>query len=79
MKLLGAKVIPVTAGTRTLKDATSEAIREWITSVETTHYIIGSVVGPHPYPMIVRNFQRVIGDEVVSKLWKLKNDCLMFV
>ena len=70
MKLLGARVIPVTAGTRTLKDATSEAIREWITSVETTHYIIGSVVGPHPYPMIVRNFQRVIGDEVSEQFMK---------
>ena len=72
MKLLGAKVIPVTAGTRTLKDATSEAIREWITSVETTHYIIGSVVGPHPYPMIVRNFQRVIGDEVGEQIMEIE-------
>ena len=68
MKLLGAQVIPVSAGTRTLKDATSEAIREWITSVETTHYIIGSVVGPHPYPMIVRNFQRIIGDETIEQI-----------
>ncbi|MBT5986614.1 MAG: tryptophan synthase subunit beta [Nitrospina sp.] len=72
MKLLGARVVPVSAGTRTLKDATSEAIREWITSVETTHYIIGSVVGPHPYPMIVRNFQRVIGDEVSEQIMKLE-------
>jgi len=72
MKLLGAKVIAVTAGTRTLKDATSEAIREWITSVETTHYIIGSVVGPHPYPMIVRNFQRVIGDEVGEQIMEIE-------
>ncbi len=63
MKLLGAKVIPVTSGTRTLKDATSEAIRDWVTNVRTTHYIIGSVVGPHPYPMIVRDFQSVIGQE----------------
>ncbi|MER3473952.1 MAG: tryptophan synthase subunit beta [Armatimonadota bacterium] len=63
MKLLGAKVIPVTSGTRTLKDATSEAIRDWVTNVRTTHYIIGSVVGPHPYPMIVRDFQAVIGQE----------------
>ncbi len=63
MRLLGANVIPVTAGTRTLKDATSEAIRNWITTVESTHYIIGSVVGPHPYPMIVRDFQKVIGEE----------------
>lgn len=63
MRLLGAKVIPVTSGTRTLKDATSEAIRDWVTNVRTTHYIIGSVVGPHPYPVIVRDFQAVIGQE----------------
>ncbi len=63
MKLLGAKVIPVSSGTRTLKDATSEAIRNWITTVESTHYIIGSVVGPHPFPMIVRDFQKIIGEE----------------
>lgn len=73
MKLLGAQVIPVSAGTRTLKDATSEAIREWITSVETTHYIIGSVVGPHPYPMIVRNFQRIIGDETIEQIMEVEN------
>ena len=72
MKLLGARVVPVSAGTRTLKDATSEAIREWITSVETTHYIIGSVVGPHPYPMIVRNFQRIIGDETIEQIMKVE-------
>ena len=58
-----ANVIPVSSGTRTLKDATSEAIRNWITTVESTHYIIGSVVGPHPYPMIVRDFQKIIGEE----------------
>jgi tryptophan synthase beta chain len=63
MRLLGAKVTPVTAGSRTLKDATSEAIRDWVTNVRTTHYIIGSVVGPHPYPMMVRDFQSVIGKE----------------
>ncbi len=68
MRLLGAKVIPVTSGTRTLKDATSEAIRNWITTVETTHYIIGSVVGPHPYPMIVRDFQKIIGEEVTGQI-----------
>ena len=68
MKLLGARVIPVSAGTRTLKDATSDAIREWITTVETTHYIIGSVVGPHPYPMLVRDFQRIIGDEAIEQI-----------
>jgi tryptophan synthase beta chain len=63
MKLLGARVIPVTSGTATLKDATSEAIRDWVTNVRDTHYIIGSVVGPHPYPMIVRDFQSIIGRE----------------
>jgi len=68
MKLLGARVIPVSSGTRTLKDATSEAIRNWITTVEDTHYIIGSVVGPHPFPMIVRDFQRIIGDETKQQI-----------
>lgn len=63
MRLMGAEVRPVTAGTATLKDATSEAIRDWVTNVETTHYILGSVAGPHPYPMIVRDFQAVIGQE----------------
>lgn len=63
MRLLGAKVQPVTAGTGTLKDATSEAIRDWVTNVEHTHYILGSVAGPHPYPMIVRDFHAVIGQE----------------
>jgi tryptophan synthase beta chain len=63
MKLLGAEVVEVTSGSRTLKDATSEAIRDWVTNVRTTHYIIGSAVGPHPYPEMVRDLQRVIGDE----------------
>ena len=63
MRLLEAQVIPVESGTRTLKDAINEAIRDWVTNVETTHYLIGSVVGPHPYPMIVRDFQSVIGQE----------------
>jgi tryptophan synthase beta chain len=63
MNLLGAKVQPVVAGTGTLKDATSEAIRDWVTNVETTHYILGSVAGPHPYPMMVRDFHHVIGLE----------------
>jgi tryptophan synthase beta subunit len=63
MKLLGAEVKEVTSGTQTLKDATSEAIRDWVTNVGTTHYIIGSVVGPHPYPEMVRDLQRIIGDE----------------
>lgn len=60
MKLLGAEVIPVRTGTRTLKDATNQAIRDWVTNVRDTHYIIGSVVGPHPYPVMVRDFQRII-------------------
>ncbi|WP_448561407.1 tryptophan synthase subunit beta [Trichothermofontia sp.] len=63
MRLLGAEVRPVAAGTGTLKDATSEAIRDWVTNVETTHYILGSVAGPHPYPMLVRDFQAIIGQE----------------
>src|SRR5262252_7109383 len=63
MQLLGAEVREVTAGTRTLKDATSEAIRDWVTNVGETHYIIGSAVGPHPYPEMVRDLQRIIGDE----------------
>ncbi|NJL61542.1 MAG: tryptophan synthase subunit beta [Methylacidiphilales bacterium] len=63
MRLMGAEVRPVEAGTGTLKDATSEAIRDWVTNVETTHYILGSVAGPHPYPMMVREFQAVIGQE----------------
>jgi len=63
MRLMGAEVRPVAAGTGTLKDATSEAIRDWVTNVEDTHYILGSVAGPHPYPMIVRDFQAVIGQE----------------
>ena len=68
MKLLGTQVIPVTSGSGTLKDATSEAIRYWVTNVEDTHYIIGSVVGPHPYPMIVRDFQAIIGQEVEGQI-----------
>jgi len=63
MRLLGARVQPVTAGSATLKDATSEAIRDWVTNVESTHYILGSVAGPHPYPMLVRDFHAVIGEE----------------
>tara|TARA_B100000315_G_scaffold121917_1_gene111775 strand:- start:2577 stop:3785 length:1209 start_codon:yes stop_codon:yes gene_type:complete len=63
MRLLDAEVVTVESGTRTLKDAINEAIRDWVTNVETTHYLIGSVVGPHPYPMLVRDFQAVIGQE----------------
>lgn len=68
MRTLGAEVIPVTSGTMTLKDATNEAIRDWVTNVSTTHYVIGSVVGPHPYPMMVREFQSVIGDETKEQI-----------
>jgi tryptophan synthase beta chain len=68
MKLLGAEVRPVSSGTRTLKDATNEAIRDWVTNVRSTFYVLGSVVGPHPYPAMVRDFQSVIGEEVKSQL-----------
>jgi tryptophan synthase beta chain len=68
MKMLGAEVVPVTTGSRTLKDATSEAIRDWVTNVDNTFYIIGSVVGPHPYPMMVRDFQSIIGKETRKQL-----------
>jgi len=68
MRLLGATVIKVTSGTRTLKDATNDAIRHWVEHVEDTYYIIGSVVGPHPYPQMVRDFQRIIGDETREQI-----------
>ena len=68
MQLLGAEVIPVTSGSRTLKDAINEAIRDWVTNVRDTYYLIGSVVGPHPYPVIVRDFQSVIGRETRSQI-----------
>jgi len=80
MKLLGAEVRPVHAGTATLKDATSEAIRDWVTNVETTHYILGSVAGPHPYPMMVREFHKVIGKETRRQAmdkWGGKPDVLV--
>jgi tryptophan synthase beta chain len=77
MKLLGAKVIPVRTGSRTLKDAMTEGLRDWVTNVRTTHYIIGSVAGPHPYPLIVREFQSVIGREarrqILAKEKRLPN------
>ena len=83
MRLLGANVIPVSSGTRTLKDATSETIRNWITTVQSTHYIIGSVVGPHPYPMIVRDFQKIIGEEsnqqIMEMEGKLPDTCVACV
>jgi tryptophan synthase beta chain len=73
MKLLDAKVHPVETGSRTLKDAINEAFRDWVTNLESTYYLIGSVVGPHPYPMIVRDFQSVIGTELKADfLWKEK-------
>ena len=68
MELLGTEVIPVTTGARTLKDAVSEAMRDWVASAGDTHYIIGSVVGPHPFPLIVREFQKVIGEELKEQL-----------
>ncbi len=68
MHLLGAKVVPVESGSRTLKDALNEALRDWVTNVENTFYIIGTVAGPHPYPMMVRDFQRVIGDECLVQM-----------
>lgn len=64
MNLLGARVVPVKAGSRTLKDAMNEAMRDWVTNVRTTHYLVGSTAGPHPYPVMVRDFQRVIGEEL---------------
>jgi len=80
MRLMGAEVAPVAAGTGTLKDATSEAIRDWVTNVETTHYILGSVAGPHPYPMLVRDFHAVIGEETRAQClekWNGLPDILM--
>ncbi len=80
MKLLGAEVVPVTSGSRTLKDAINEAIRDWVTNVADTHYLLGSVVGPHPYPMIVRDFQSVIGaetrEQVIRQVGRLP-DCVV--
>jgi tryptophan synthase beta chain len=73
MQLLGAEVVPVSSGSKTLKDATNEAIRDWVTNIEDTHYIIGSVVGPHPYPMIVRDFQSIIGNETKYQIFKEEN------
>jgi tryptophan synthase beta subunit len=72
MKLLGAQVISVDAGSRTLKDAINEAIRDWVTNVRTTHYLLGSVVGPHPYPMLVRDFQSVIGREARAQILEVE-------
>lgn len=71
MRLLGASVVPVTAGSRTLKDAINEAMRDWVTNVETTHYILGTVAGPHPFPVMVRDFHRIIGDEARAQVLEL--------
>jgi tryptophan synthase beta chain len=72
--LLGAEVVPVTAGSATLKDAVNDAMREWVASVETTHYCLGSVMGPHPFPWMVREFQRVVGDEARRQCQDLLGD-----
>ncbi|MGQ9823735.1 MAG: tryptophan synthase subunit beta [Desulfotomaculales bacterium] len=80
MRLLGAEVIPVKNGSRTLKDAMNEALRDWVTNVESTHYLIGSVAGPHPYPLMVREFQRVIGEETREQILGLAGrlpDCIL--
>ena len=71
MKLLGAEVVPVTAGSRTLKDAINEAMRHWVTNVETTHYLLGTVAGPHPFPTMVRDFQKIIGQEAREQVLSL--------
>jgi tryptophan synthase beta chain len=71
MRLLGAEVIPVTAGSRTLKDAINEAMRDWVTNVEHTHYLLGTVAGPHPFPVMVRDFHRIIGLETRAQVLEL--------
>lgn len=73
MQLLGAEVVPVRSGSKTLKDAMNEALRDWVTNVRTTHYLIGSTAGPHPYPMMVRDFQSVIGKECIRQFQKIEN------
>ena len=73
MRLLGAKVVAVTNGSRTLKDAISEAMRDWVTNVSTTHYLLGSALGAHPYPIMVRDFHRVIGQEARARFCRPKN------
>jgi tryptophan synthase beta chain len=72
MQLLGAEVIPVSTGSRTLKDAINDGLRYWITNVRDTHYLMGSVVGPHPYPLLVREFQRIIGIETKKQIMELE-------
>ena len=73
MKLLGAEIIPVDSGTSTLKDAMNEALRDWVSNVDDTFYVIGTVAGPHPYPMMVRDFQSIIGKEAKKQILKLEN------
>ena len=73
MQLLGAEVRPVDSGSKTLKDAINEALRDWLANVESTHYLLGSVLGPHPYPMMIRDFQRVIGEETKEQIMKKEN------
>lgn len=72
MQLLGAEVVPVTSGTRTLKDACNETLRYWVSNVDDTYYILGSATGPHPYPLIVRDFQRIIGDEAREQIQEME-------
>jgi tryptophan synthase beta chain len=83
MRLLGAEVRPVASGSRTLKDAVNEAIRDWVTNVETTHYLLGSALGPHPYPAMVREFQKVIGNEaraqMLVQIGRLPDQCIACV
>jgi tryptophan synthase beta chain len=74
MDMLGCKVYPVYSGSKTLKDAINEAIRDWITNVESTYYLLGSAVGPHPYPVMVRDFQSVIGNEIISQMKKINRN-----
>ena len=76
MKLLGADIISVKSGTATLKDAMNEALRDWVSNVNDTFYVIGTVAGPHPYPMMVRDFQSIIGEEAKKQILKLEKDCL---
>lgn len=77
MELLGTRVVPVSSGAGTLKDAVSEAMRSWVSTVNTTHYMIGSVVGPHPFPLIVREFQKVIGEELLSQMGEERPDVVV--
>jgi tryptophan synthase beta chain len=72
MELLGAKVHPVTSGTMTLKDAVNETLREWASRLDDTHYIVGSAVGPHPFPVMVRDFQKIIGEEIKSQIMQIE-------